>query len=115
MQVNGETTYARIRAGIVVFGVGVLALAGASLAIAATALEKFRPVTQDRLLRAAENPGDWLIYGGSYAGTWFSPLKQIDTSNVDRLAPAWAFSMGVLGGQDGIPVVNNGVMYVTSA
>jgi glucose dehydrogenase len=40
-----------------------------------------------------------VIYGGKYAGTWFTPLKQIDTTNVGKLAPAWAFSIGVLGEQ----------------
>jgi alcohol dehydrogenase (cytochrome c) len=108
------TMRARMGAAIAMMAAAILAV-GAAPAIGATAADSFKPVTQDRLLRAAENPNDWLIYGGNYAGTWFTPLKQIDTTNVGKLAPAWAFSMGVLGGQDGIPVVNNGVMYVTSA
>jgi len=109
-----ETILAHIRAVIALVGLAVVASSG-GVAAAATAIDQFKPVTQDRLLRAIENPSDWLIYGGSYAGTWFTPLEQIDTTNVDKLAPVWAFSMGVLGGQDGIPVGNNGVMYITSA
>ena len=113
-EMNRETICARIGAAIAMLGVGVLAL-GSAPAVGATAIDQFKPVTQDRLLRATENPNDWLIYGGNYSGTWFTPLKQIDTTNVGGLAPAWAFSMGAVGGQDGIPVVNNGIMYITSA
>jgi alcohol dehydrogenase (cytochrome c) len=108
------TICARMGAAIATMGVAVLALGG-GLAVGATAIDQFKPVTQDRLLRATENPNDWLIYGGNYSGTWFTPLKQIDTTNVSKLAPAWAFSMGAVGGQDGIAVVNNGIMYITSA
>lgn len=111
---NRETIWARMVAAFATVGMAALAM-GAGLASGATSGDQFKPVTQDRLLRAAENPSDWLIYGGNYAATWYTPLKQIDTTNVGTLAPAWAFSMGVLGGQDGIPVVNNGVMYITSA
>jgi len=109
-----QTVWARIGAASALVSLAMVAWTGA-VAGAATTADQFQPVTQDRLLRAAENPSDWLIYGGNYAGTWFSPLKQIDATNVSKLAPVWAFSMGVLGGQDGIPVVNNGVMYITSA
>ena len=101
-------------AGIVAISGTILALA-AGPAASATAVDQFKSVTTQRLVDAAENPNDWLIYGGSYAATWFSPLAKIDTTNVGQLAPAWAFSMGVLGGQDGVPIVNNGIMYVTSA
>src|SRR5262252_5370845 len=48
-------------------------------------------VTYERLLHAQENPADWLTYYGSYNGSRFSTLKQIDTSNVHRLVVKWAF------------------------
>ena len=111
---NRGTMATRMGAAFMAVGMAVLSM-GPNLAVGATAVDQFKPVTQDRLVRAGENPSDWLIYGGNYAATWFTPLKQIDTTNVNRLAPAWAFSMGVLGGQDGVPVVNNGIMYITSA
>ena len=101
-------------AALVAISVAVLTF-GAGPAAGATAADSFKSVTSDRLVHATEHPDDWLIYGGNYAATWFSPLAQIDTMNVSKLAPAWAFSMGVLGGQDGVPIVNNGIMYVTSA
>jgi hypothetical protein len=38
-------------------------------------------VTYERLLHAQENSADWLTYYGSYNGSHFSTLKQIDTSS----------------------------------
>jgi len=45
----------------------------------------------------------------------FSPLKQIDMNNAKQLTAQWSFSFGVLEGQTTTPLVNNGVMYVTSS
>ena len=56
------------------------------------------------------NPGlDWAWYMGDLAGTRYSTLKQIDTANVGRLAPAWTFR-GI--GSESTPIVIGGVMYV---
>ena len=33
--------------------------------------------------------GDWLTYGLTPGETRYSPLKQIDTTNVNRLGLAW--------------------------
>ena len=35
-------------------------------------------------------PGSWLTYGKSQSETRYSPLKQIDTSNVKRLGLEWS-------------------------
>jgi alcohol dehydrogenase (cytochrome c) len=72
-------------------------------------------VTDDMLLHAAEEPNNWLMYGRDYSNTRFSPLSQINAQNVHRLVPKWVFQFGVLDGQTTTPVVNNGVMYVTSS
>src|SRR5438309_11166169 len=34
---------------------------------------------------------DWPIYGGQKAGDHYSPLKQINRSNIARLRVAWSF------------------------
>ncbi len=69
-------------------------------------------MTQQRL----ENPeaGNWLLYRRTYNGHGFSPLKQINTENVKSLVPVWTFSTGVLEGHEAPPMVNNGVMFVTT-
>jgi len=36
---------------------------------------------------------DWPIYGHDYSSTRFSPLTQINTTNVQHLAPAWTYHM----------------------
>lgn len=47
----------------------------------------------------------------------FSPLDQINTDNVKKLVPVWAFSMGgeKQRGQESQPLVYDGVMYVTGS
>ncbi len=57
---------------------------------------------------------DWPMYGYDPGASRFSPLKQINTKNVHRLQRAWTFHTGKPG-SEGIPIVVNGVMYVTAA
>src|SRR5205085_12549560 len=58
-------------------------------------------------------PGDWLTYNGSLTGNRYSPLEQVNTSNVARLAPKWIFPIDHFG-LETTPVVADGVMYVTA-
>lgn len=60
---------------------------------------------------------DWPGYGHDKGAQRYSPLAQINTSNVSRLAPAWTFRMEKEGlpyrpGQS-IPLVVNGVLYLS--
>ena len=41
-------------------------------------------VTSERLVNAAREPQQWLIYSGAYDGSRFSPLDQINRTNVQR-------------------------------
>src|SRR5262249_58558658 len=51
-------------------------------------------------------------YGGNYAETRYSPLRQIDASNVGRLGLAWSAVVGAGGGnQEATPLFSNGVLY----
>ena len=64
---------------------------------------------------AGPKPGTWPTYDGNLSGNRFSPLKQIDTSNVAQLAPKWMFSIpGARRALEVTPVVVDSVMYVTS-
>jgi quinohemoprotein ethanol dehydrogenase len=67
----------------------------------------------DRALRNAGKIGDeWLTHGINYAEQRFSPLTQIDSTNVSRLGLAWSYELGTGGGQQSAtPLVVNGVMY----
>ncbi len=62
--------------------------------------------------KLTKNPANWATWGGNYHGTRYSELKQINTSNVKTLQPAWTFSTGVLRGHEGGPLVVNDVMYI---
>ena len=57
-------------------------------------------------------PGDWPMYRHDVEGSGYSPLKQIDTSNVDKLAQAWTMALSDRGGLEVTPIVVKGVMYL---
>ena len=78
---NRETICARIGAAIAMLGVAVLAL-GSALAVGATAIDQFKPVTQDRPLRATENPNDWLIHDGRPGTLMPSWGKQLSSDEI---------------------------------
>ena len=42
-------------------------------------------VTNDMLLNAAKESDNWRMAGRDYAGSRFSPLKQVNTKNIKRL------------------------------
>src|SRR6185295_11265091 len=70
-------------------------------------------VTSDRLLRAAEEPQNWLTHSGGYASQRHSLLKQIDPANVRNLELKWILPNQVFGAWQSSPLVVNGIMYVT--
>lgn len=76
----------------------------------------------------ADGPGnDWPMYRGSYAGTGYSPLTQINRQNVAKLTQAWTYRLqgdtpaaaeksgpAALSSQ-ATPIVVDGVMYLPAA
>src|SRR5262245_32379687 len=71
-------------------------------------------VTGERLTNAARDPQQWMTYAGAYDGSRFSPLEQINRTNVARLALQWVFQTRVRGGHETTPLVIDGVMYLTT-
>ena len=60
----------------------------------------------------AASDGDWLTYGLTPGETRYSPLKQIDASNVKRLGLVWSYEVGDGGGdQEATPLVWNNTIY----
>jgi alcohol dehydrogenase (cytochrome c) len=90
------------------------AVAGALVWVAPSAQAQ-DTVTDQMLLEAGKDPNNWLMYHRDYAGTRYSPLTQINASNINRLVPKWTFSFGVLDAQNTTPLVNAGIMYVTAS
>jgi len=75
-------------------------------------LRNYQPVTAERL----KNPedGNWLMIRRTYNGWGYSPLKEITPGNVKRLRPVWVFATGETKVHEAPPIVNNGVMFVST-
>ncbi len=71
------------------------------------------PRVDDAVLKGAGKTGeDWLTYGLSQSETRFSPLDEINTTNVSRLGLSWSYDLGPGGGgQEATPLVWNGTIY----
>jgi alcohol dehydrogenase (cytochrome c) len=65
--------------------------------------------------RSVTSQADWLSYNGATGGSRYSPITQINRSNVARMATKWIFSLPNTSRLQVTPVVADGVMYVTSA
>jgi len=90
-----------------------LALAVA-VSAAAVAAQQSGVVDDKALVNAAKDANDWLSNGRDYSEQRFSPLTQIDASNVSRLGLAWYYDTGSdRGTVETTPIVSNGVMYAT--
>ena len=97
-------------------GALVVGFAGAtSPAWSADAGAPATPVTQEQLNAAASDENNFLHTNGNYDQTRYFPGKQIDTSNVGKLHPAWIFQTEVKESMETTPIVVNGVMYVTTS
>jgi alcohol dehydrogenase (cytochrome c) len=65
-------------------------------------------------------PADsWPTFNGDYSGKRFSPLKQIDATNVHNLALSWSTRFTFGGGGRGLsikstPLLVNGILYFTA-
>jgi len=70
-------------------------------------------IVTDQRLRNPE-PENWLMFRRTYDGWGYSPLDQIDTRNVDELVPVWAVSTGITEGHQAPPIVNDGIMFITT-
>jgi alcohol dehydrogenase (cytochrome c) len=75
-------------------------------------LQNYAAVTEARLKNPEDN--NWLLLRRTYNGWGYSPLKQITTGNVNRLKYVWSYSTGEVRGHEAPPLVNNGVMFVST-
>jgi len=75
----------------------------------------FSPVTWERLVSAADEPQNWLMYNGTLDSKRFSSLDQIDRGNVDELELKWAHHIPQLDRAETTPLVVDGVMFITES
>lgn len=76
----------------------------------AQSTSEFVPVT-DAMLQEP-SPDDWLMWRRTLDGWGYSPLNQIDRSNVGDLRMVWSRALNTPGRQQGTPLVYNGVLYM---
>jgi quinohemoprotein ethanol dehydrogenase len=95
----------------------VAAVAVAAVTLISTAVaQQARAVDANvlKLAGTANDPmaGSWLTYGLTQGETRYSPLKQIDASNVGKLGLSWSYVLGAGGGnQEATPLVWNNTIY----
>ncbi len=70
------------------------------------------PAAAKRIQVTPPQPGDWRTYNGDDSGNRYSPLKQINKSNVAGLRLKWVFPM-TYAGIETTPLAAGGVLYVT--
>ncbi|MGE3507383.1 MAG: pyrroloquinoline quinone-dependent dehydrogenase [Vicinamibacterales bacterium] len=97
--------------------IGAIAVVG--LACAAGAMQSNRGFAP-RLAAQARTTAksvDWQLHNLDLAGSRFSPIDQINRSNVRSLTPRWLFQHGVIDGVSNqtTPVIVDGAMYVTDS
>jgi len=89
-----------------------LTVAGAWVGLA----QQPRRVNDDLLKTGSKSGDEWVSYGVNWAEQRFSPLKEIDATNVSRLGLAWSTELPLAAGnpqthQENTPLVFNGVLY----
>ena len=67
----------------------------------------------ERLLKADEEPGNWLMYSGNYRSYRYSSLDQITPANVNPVHLKWIYQMKTTHHVETTPLVVDGIMYAT--
>src|SRR5207237_7968059 len=70
--------------------------------------------TDTELKNAPHTPDRILTYGMSYSHQRYSPLKQINRQTINRLVPAWSYSLDSDKGEESQALVMNGLLYIPS-
>jgi PQQ-dependent dehydrogenase (methanol/ethanol family) len=91
-------------------------LSVAFVAVIATAPAHAQEVDFNKVLNADQNPNDWLTYHGSFKSWHYSPLRDVDTMNVDKLRIAWIHQPSrATRGVQSMPLAADGVLYYSSS
>jgi len=110
-QAPAQSNFARAMAGERVPDPGAFGQSKPGLTMKGN-IQNYQPVTEQMMLSPSDN--DWLMYRRNYKGWSFSPLNQINTSNVGSLQLKWMWSLTQNGTLEGTPIVHNGVMFLWS-
>jgi len=102
---------------LIVVATAIIAIQPATGQEAATgsAVPLLSPVTWERLVNAADEPHNWLMYSGTLSSQRFSRLDQITNENVAQLELVWAHHIPALDRAETTPLVVDGVMFITES
>jgi quinohemoprotein ethanol dehydrogenase len=98
----------------------ILCTAFVALALPALAGSAAKPTAKGaagvdgaRIAAADTEPQNWLAHGRTYGEQRFSPLRQVNDGNVEKLGLAWSYATGTRRGLQATPIVVDGTMYAT--
>ena len=104
------------------FALAIVSVAAAAQEVGAGATTSAKPmsaslapISQAMLDGAGKDSKNWLHANGSYEQTRFYPGKQVNAENVSKLKPAFVFQTAVLESMETAPIVDNGVMFLTTS
>ena len=75
----------------------------------------FTPVSWERLMNAADEPDNWLMYSATLDAQRHSRLDQVNTENVANLELKWAYQIPEIDRAETTPLVVDGIMFITEA
>ncbi len=90
---------------------------GLALSLSTLSGAALAKVTDKDILNDQKTGNDVVSYGLGPRAQRFSPLDTLNTKNIKKMVPVWAFSLGgeKQRGQESQPLVKDGVMYVTGS
>ena len=70
--------------------------------------------SNDELINSGKNTDNVIAHSMGYDRKSYSPLKQINKTNIKKLVPLWTTSMMNDQGELAAPAIYNGVMYIVN-
>jgi alcohol dehydrogenase (cytochrome c) len=99
----------------IALNVGAQEMSAASTTTSAPMSSNLADVTQGMLDSAGNDTKNWLHSNGSYEQTRYYNGSQINAATVAKLKPAFVFQTAVLESMETAPIVDNGVMFLTTS
>ena len=94
----------------IVFSILSLLFIASSISFPQSGTSAWEPITEERLRHP--KAGDWLSYRRTDDVFAFSPLTEINRTNVKNLRPVWSYPVQDDSRWVPTPIVANGIMYV---
>ena len=91
--------------------IAILAILSISVAVLA---QQGKKIDDNALKNAGKNKEEWISYNRDWSETRYSPLDQINASNVSKLGLAWSLDIPNVGAgtrQEATNLISNGVLY----